>query len=119
MSNVKEFSPRVNNIEELQAELNAVSVEHIGKMIFRSTDCGCVFNVVPDGVTVCGYAEGADAECIPHELSYPFSMAEFYVALERADEEGGELFDEWNSVLDGPRVEHPEDMHANKFNPYW
>jgi len=88
----------INNIFQLAEALEVPEdrVSQIGRLIFKSTECGCVFNEVPDGVTVCGYAEGADAECIPHELSYPFTIAEFYVELGKADLEGCELYEAWH-----------------------
>lgn len=66
------------------------------RLLFKDTDCGVVFNHDEKGVTVCGYAEGADAECMDHRLDYPFHEAEFWKAVEEADAEGGALWEEWN-----------------------
>jgi hypothetical protein len=87
----------INTLKELQAE---VGTENIGRALFKSTRCGIVFNVIEDGVSVCGYAEGADAECVPIDLKYPFASDVFWNAVERADDEGCELWAEWNEGED-------------------
>lgn len=56
-----------------------------------------MFDEIDGGVSVCGYAEGADAECVPIQLLYPFVPKDFWEAVEFADEQGCELFEEWNS----------------------
>ena len=85
----------VRNLADL-GEVVGCAVERIGRALYKSTDCGIVFNEKEGGVTVCGYAEGADAECVPIELQYPFPMGAFWNAVEQADNEGSELWDEWN-----------------------
>lgn len=90
----------INSILEFKQALGVTSVAGIRKVIFKSTTCGCTFDEVPDGIEFSGYAEGADADCITHRLMYPFEMAQFYIELAQADEEGCELFDEWNGMDD-------------------
>jgi hypothetical protein len=68
----------------------------VAKYIFKGTTCGCCFRKRPDGVSFCGYAEGADAECPEHRLTYPFQMDEFWRELDEADAEGVEMWHEWN-----------------------
>ena len=68
----------------------------IAKAIYKGTDCGCVFDCDTKGITVAGYAEGADAECPSHRLDYPFSPHDFWTTLEEADAEGVQMWHEWN-----------------------
>jgi hypothetical protein len=82
----------------------------IGKVIFRSTECGCTFNAEPGEqcVTISGYAEGADAECESYQFNYPFSSMEFDEQLDLCDQEGIEMWNEWNPECDGQPDEAQE-----------
>lgn len=91
----------ITNIDKL-ADAIGCKPRGIGKALFKGTECGIVFNATDDGVTVCGYAEGADAECRPVPIAYPFTMEEFWKAAERADSEGCELWHDWNDNLQEP-----------------
>ena len=88
----------IRTLEELAAEIGVDHPSNIQRALFKGTDCGVVYNVLDDtaGVSVCGYAEGADAECIPHALNFPFTSDEFWAELKKADIEGCELWHEWN-----------------------
>jgi hypothetical protein len=86
----------INSLKQLADEIGC-DPAGISKTLFKTTDCGIVFNIVEDGISVCGYAEGADADCIPHVLKYPFASDVFWQAVEEADREGCALFDEWNT----------------------
>ena len=92
----------IRTLEELAAEVGVDDPGRIGKALFRSTRCGIVFNVTKDatGITVCGYAEGADAECVAHVLTFPFASDVFWNAVEEADTEGCDLWAEWNDADD-------------------
>ena len=68
----------------------------ISKIIFKCTDCGCVFHTDEEGVMVSGYAEGSDSECPPHYLPWGFTIDEFNNALTIADDEGCEAWYEAN-----------------------
>jgi hypothetical protein len=48
-------------------------------------------------VVVAGYAEGVDAECYSHELAFPFTDEDFDAAVKEADQEGCDLWEEYNS----------------------
>lgn len=86
----------IRNINHL-ATMIGTSVDGIGKALYKGTTCGIVFNEKDwYTVTVCGYAEGADAECVPIDLVYPFTRDEFWNAVQEADDEGCELWHEWN-----------------------
>jgi len=88
----------INNIRDLKDHFGCKQITGIQRAIFKSTECGCIFNETTTGVSVCGYAEGSDAECEPHRLDYPFNITEFYVRLEAADKEGVEMWYEWDSM---------------------
>ena len=68
----------------------------IAKALFKATECGITFNHGPAGISLRGYAEGADAECGPIELAYPIGVEDFWTAVDHADYDGCELFNEWN-----------------------
>ena len=114
----------IRNIRELATELGVPScfegdyVKAVERYIFKYTECGCVFNSLDDGVTVAGYAEGADAECPDHYLKYPFEAGEFYDALAEADYEGVEMWREWNEdddmqdIIDSDNRDRAADMNA-------
>lgn len=89
----------INNIFELAVAVGTPEdrVSLIGRAVYKYTECGCVFNETATGVTVCGYAEGADAECVPIALDYPFTLEEWESALDQADEDGCDLWNEWNA----------------------
>ena len=110
----------IRNISEL-ADAIGCKIQSIGKALFKGTECGIVFNATDNGVSVCGYAEGADAECLPIVLRYPFTMAEFWQSVTDADTEGCELWHEWNSDnwaehdTDGTCKQSPKyDPHAGE-----
>ena len=68
----------------------------VEKWIFKGTECGSCFRKFDDGIRFAGYAKGADAECSEHVMTYPFDMQDFWVELQEADNEGVELWHEWN-----------------------
>ena len=80
--------------------LEGASEGAVAKHVFKSTQCGCIFVKRSDGVTVAGYAEGADAECEERRLAYPFPMGDFWSELQEADDEGVALWQEWNNMED-------------------
>lgn len=68
----------------------------VAKHVFKATQCGCVFVKRSDGVSFAGYAEGSDADCPEHCLTYPFQMTDFWSELDEADAEGVALWQESN-----------------------
>ena len=85
----------INSVQEL-ADHMGCDHQRISKMLLKYTRCGIVFNIIENGISVCGYAEGADAECVPRELTFPFACDVFWNAVEQADAEGVEMWEEWN-----------------------
>lgn len=73
----------------------------IERMLFKHTNCGCCYLAKEDYVSVVGYAEGSgDAECPEHRLYFPFTIEEWCDAVEAADQEGCELWEECNEEWD-------------------
>ena len=70
----------------------------IAKRLFKDTRCGISFTVSPEdnSVSVCGYAEGSDAELEPVTLEFPFSLSEFSKAVRDVDEDGCKAWEEAN-----------------------
>lgn len=92
----------INNIVELAAHVGVPSCfrgSHeaaIARIVFKNTECGCVFAANAHQVEIAGYAEGADAECPTHVIEYPFDAQRFWSVLDQADEEGCEMWYRWN-----------------------
>ena len=68
------------------------------KWCFKYTQCGCTFTSYADGIVVAGYAEGSDGDCIPYHLHWGFTIKEFNDALDRADDDGVEMWNLCNEV---------------------
>ena len=86
---------RIKNVRQLAEEVGCYE-SGIAKAIFRGTECGVVCTCSDEGVHLSGYAEGADAECLERFLPWGFTAKAFWDTVEAADEDGCELFDEWN-----------------------
>jgi hypothetical protein len=83
----------VHNLTDLAGTIGCEdSVAAISKALFKGTDCGIVFDGGHDYVSVCGYAEGVDAECVPYKLHYPFSTKQFWACVNLADADGVEMW---------------------------
>lgn len=68
----------------------------VERAVYKGTECGCTFAHDVNGIEVAGYAEGADADCPTHRLDYPFSVEAFWLTLMDADQEGVDMWNEWN-----------------------
>ena len=95
---------KINNCIQLLEEIVGERVETeeraeqlMEKIVFKYTDCGCVFGTNDNGVYVAGYAEGSDAELFVHSLNWGFTIEEYNNALNDADAEGVE---EWERAND-------------------
>ena len=90
---------KINNCRQLFEEIVGEKVETedrakqlMEKIVFKYTECGCVFDADENGVYVAGYAEGSAAELPGHTLNWGFTIEEYNAALDQADAEGVE---EW------------------------
>jgi hypothetical protein len=101
----------IHNIKQLAAQVGVPDCfvgdywKAVERAVYKGTSCGCTFSHDDHGIEVAGYAEGADAECPTHRLDYPFSVEAFWCTLEQADEEGCEMWHEWNDshAMECPR----------------
>ena len=77
----------------------AECVSAISHTLYKHTSCGICFHAVNDCenrvVSVAGYCEGVDIDCDSHELKFPFSADEFWKAVDNADNDGINL---WNDT---------------------
>ena len=94
---------KINNCRELWEGITGDKLETedqaqqlMKKSVFKYTDCGCVFDANENGVYVAGYAEGSDAQLPGHTLNWGFTMEEYNAALDEADAEGVEAWNEAN-----------------------
>lgn len=102
---------RAFNLADLAAHLGASNVDGIEKRLFKDTICGISFyaNRETGEVSVAGYAEGTgDASCVPITFTFPIDLDEFDKAVERADLEGCELFDEYHCSVCGGEIAYEE-----------
>lgn len=79
------------------------AAERIARRLYKDTSCGISFYVPPEQhlVVVAGYAEGTDAECPAYTLCFPFTTEEFWKAVEDADADGCELFEDTHCEVCG------------------
>jgi len=91
---------RAFNIADLAQHLGATrdNASSIAKRLFKDTRCGISFYASRDGaVSIAGFAEGSgDAYCEPIIFQFPIDLDEFDKGVERADQEGCDLFDEYH-----------------------
>lgn len=97
----------IRNIKELCEHVGCHEDEHddkacesrISRCVYKYTDCGCSFYWKPPMdesygyVSVSGYCEGSDGHIEPHALAFPFYSNEYNEALEQADKDGVEEWD--------------------------
>jgi hypothetical protein len=83
-------------------------VSSIGRRLYKDTACGIGFayhapalrTAAPvqrmdrGSVSVAGYCEGTDGACADHTLAFPFTAAAFDAAVEAADRDGCDLWDD-------------------------
>ena len=69
--------------------------DRLERDMFKYTECGMPIAWDDEKVTLCVYAEGADAEW-SHDLFFPFTAKEFDNMVEVVEEESEELWHEWN-----------------------
>tara|TARA_R100000951_G_C2539524_1_gene148952 strand:+ start:36 stop:446 length:411 start_codon:yes stop_codon:yes gene_type:complete len=94
---------KINNNKELWSEwmggeeTEETSKALLRKWVFKGTECGCVFKSDEKGIMVGGYNElGESAELPTYDLKWGFTIEEFNEALEYADKEGVEAWNEAN-----------------------
>jgi hypothetical protein len=93
----------IHNIKQLAEHLGVPACFQgeyempVERAVYKSTECGCTFSADQYGIDVAGYAEGADAECPTHRLEYPFSVEAFWLTVMDADQEGIDMWNEWNT----------------------
>jgi len=108
---------RAFNLADLAAHLCAPrdTAASIAKRLFKDTRCGISFYAYPDGhqALVAGYAEGAgDAYCEPIILAFPIDLDEFDRAVEQADQEGCDLWDEHHCHACGAEKGYEENCES-------
>ena len=120
----------IKDIEDL-AEVIGCRSSRIEKTLLKSTTCGVSFSEDQRGVILSGNCEGADLGCRTYHLDYPFTEEEFWATLDKADEDGMDMWeashgcghcwpngcmDDWDNLFDpgecgGPI--NPDCTHCN------
>lgn len=90
---IRSMRDLANAVGESRAEPDVIS-----RRLYKVTKCGisCYFppGAWPLTVVLSGYCEGTDAECPTYRLVAPFTEAEFWDAVNLADRDGCDLWDE-------------------------
>ena len=94
---------KINNNSELwsewmfgEKEPETKSQQLLRKWVFKGTESGCVFDSDEKGIMVGGYAEGSEAELPRYDLDWGFTINAFKEALDYADADGVEAWNEAN-----------------------
>ena len=100
--NVKKYSGEGDErviccIEDLCDALDT-TIDRIERDMFKYTECGMPISWDDDGVTLVGYAEGADCDMPTETLLFPFTMADFNQTVENLEYEADELWHMWNDI---------------------
>ena len=66
----------------------------IARRLYKDTSCGISFWHNDCGIVVTGYCEGSDDYIEGHPLGFPFDEAKFWEAVEAADKDGCNTWDE-------------------------
>jgi len=70
------------------------------KVVFKGTECGCVFDSDEKGIKVGGYNELVESSELPtYDLEWGFTIKEFKEALDYADKEGCIAWHEANDMI--------------------
>lgn len=87
----------IRNLEALAEHVGAgrPTDESIARRLYKDTNCGISFWTDGKRVVVAGYCEGSERECPPHAFEFPFEERAFDEAVEEADNEGCEV---WNDT---------------------
>ena len=87
----------IRNDRELLDALGVRSREEARKAIYRGTTCGAWIAFTDTSVRVGSIIEGSDAEVTSCPLRYPFTMDDFWMALDVVQDEARLLWDEANT----------------------
>jgi hypothetical protein len=99
-----ETKKKIRNLKQLHAHVGSMSddssfdelAKGIAHRLYKDTSCGIGFHAPKDGksISISGYCEGTDAECVSRELRFPFTPEEFDEQVEAADQDGNNLWNE-------------------------
>lgn len=74
-----------------------LGIDDIARRVYKDTSCGVCYLANENGVTLSGYAEGDQGQCPEYLLMWgKFNGEMFIQAMEEADRDGCERFDELN-----------------------
>lgn len=87
----------IATLQELASLVGAYepTEKSIARRLYKDTECGiCFWASIPE-IGVSGYVEGWNGQCPPHTMRLgEFTAEQFWSAVEIADREGCEIFDE-------------------------
>lgn len=102
-TNVEKYSDKgeekvICSVDDL-CEYLGTTPDRLERDMFKHTECGMPISWNDEKVTLCVYAEGADAEW-SHDLLFPFTAKEFNKMVDVVEAESDELWHEWNDDND-------------------
>lgn len=96
------MSTKIQNLAELALHVGAArpTKESIARRLYKDTTCGIGFHPDDYGVVVSGYCEGDVGDCPTHYLKWGFTAEQFDKAVEQADKDGCDLWEQTHGCDD-------------------
>jgi hypothetical protein len=87
---------KIQNLQQLAGHLGAdqPTPASISRRLYKDTTSGISFAAGKFGVTLAGYCEGDVGDCPLHQLNWGFTTEQFDKAVEQADKDGCDLWNE-------------------------
>lgn len=85
------------SVEDLCRELGTTT-DDLERYMYEHTECGMPISWDDEGVTLVGYAEGADCDHPSDTLLFPFTMGVFNDTVATLEVEADELLHGWNDA---------------------
>ena len=82
----------ISNITDLLVEYDCVDTMRLKYLVYKYTDCGAWITHNAEGVCVGATVEGCDSETQPIQVNYPFTVEEYYRALQSVESEATMLW---------------------------
>ena len=91
---------KIDNKEQFVYAVTGAHDYSIEKAHYKGTDCGAYINFNDNGFVIGSIAEGADYETDGFEFTYPFTIEEFWDAVNEIETQAEEIWLEHNDDFD-------------------
>lgn len=85
--------PTINDLGELCEAVGVESFERLKKAVYKGTDCGAWVAAEAGMIVIGSIVEGADVETEIQMIAYPFTLGDFWAAVDRVEIEAAEIWD--------------------------